>query len=271
MTSTSQQCIHREFREDHLVEIFDQGDIRSLYFGGQYLQSRLSLSSPHLLLLPYTQYMTLPLLFSPHLQRILLIGLGAGSLVCFFHHHFPNSTMDVVDHSPYIIELAHNYFKLPQHKNIRIHCQDGLDFIKQDQLKRQYDLILVDAFSEEGMSTRIYSQKFISHCRRALNFQGILSCNIWSGRSERVHHLTNILDACFPYSLHLPVPNRGNIIRYCLEYPVPYHQIFRKTKELDSLSYHYGINYKQMADNVARYNMSFAQRMYHYLRYQFSM
>jgi len=78
METDSKTLIHRSRRGDRLVEIFDRENFRYLYFNTKFLQSKMALDAPHLLLLPYTRYMMLSLMFLiPDPKRILLIGLVA--------------------------------------------------------------------------------------------------------------------------------------------------------------------------------------------------
>ena len=99
MPDTPGQLVHRDFWNNHLVEIKDQGDYRSLYFGSHHLQSRMSLSRPQDLVLSYTGYMVLPLLMNKSLHRIMVIGIGSGSFVRFFQHHFKDCVIDAVDYA----------------------------------------------------------------------------------------------------------------------------------------------------------------------------
>ncbi len=78
----------------------------------------MALDAHHLLVLPYTRYMMLSLMFLPDPKRILLIGLGAGSLVRYLSTMLPDCRIDAVDHSQEIIDLARTYFKLPETDNV---------------------------------------------------------------------------------------------------------------------------------------------------------
>jgi len=74
MKTDSKTLIHKSRHGDRLVEIFDRENFRYLYFNTKFLQSKMALDAPHLLVLPYTRYMMLSLMFIPDPKRILLIG-----------------------------------------------------------------------------------------------------------------------------------------------------------------------------------------------------
>ena len=92
------KTIHRSHWQSQLIEVVDEGDTRSLYFGGHVLQSSMYLSAPQKLALSYTRFMAAPLLIDDAPERILVVGVGAGSLVRFFHHHFPDARIDGIAH-----------------------------------------------------------------------------------------------------------------------------------------------------------------------------
>ncbi|HEY0720688.1 MAG TPA: spermidine synthase, partial [Gammaproteobacteria bacterium] len=80
--------VHRTQDEWGPIEVVDDMLHRSLHFGTEPKQSSMLLSDPLALVLSYTRAMTTALLFVPQVRRVLLIGLGGGSLAKFFLHHF---------------------------------------------------------------------------------------------------------------------------------------------------------------------------------------
>jgi spermidine synthase len=250
-----------EYLDGRLVEIVDAGDHRSLYFGGDILQSRVSLVTPDVLLLSYTQYMMSALLIQPEPQRVLLIGIGAGTLVRFLHHHFPHCAIDAVDHSRRIISMAIRYFHMPNKDPIALHCSDGYAFLAARKLPMSYDLILVDAFDEEGMSKTIYTGDFFRLCLESLTPEGVLSCNLWSGVPEELMEVKNGIQRYATSHLYLPVPNRGNIVALAFNTPVPWKKINRPENEIDSLFRRFHIDLGQVVRTAKKCNMTLGQRI----------
>ncbi len=261
MNHTKVTRVHRALWEDRLIEIYDEGDTRKLYFGGEFLQSAMSLSAPFSLSLPYTHFMMFALLLKANLKNVLLIGLGAGSMVRFLHHHFPDCRIDAVDHSPHIIKLAKGYFQLPEHEQVHIHCCDGYNFLVETRNTKQYDLILVDAFDEQGMSETIYADPFFRLCKAALCDDGILSCNIWSGIPKTIIEISRGLDHSFTDKIILPVPNRGNIIHNRMNFPVLWSAILREKATLRQMEKRFGIPFQEIVKVAIASNMNFFQRL----------
>jgi len=261
MTDSQHISVYRQFHENRLVEILDGRGTRSLYFGGRYLQSRMALHAPHLLLLPYTHYMMFSLLLALKVQRVLLIGLGAGSLVRFLHHHFPTCVIDAVDNSEHIIKLARGYFQLPASNVIRIHCLDGSHFFDLAHPNAEYDMILLDAFDETGMATQIYAEPFIRSCAAALAPGGLLIANLWSGGSGPAMEIDAELAEILPGGLMLPVPKRGNLVAIRSHHQPDWQRICRSNKQLRQFEDHYRIDFSQMVKVAMRHNLNLGQRL----------
>lgn len=254
------RIVHKQYWHGHAIEVRDNGDHRSLYLGPGHLQSRISLSHPEDLLLSYTQHMLAALLLVPKPNDILIVGIGAGSLIHFFSHHFHECRIDAIDYSSHIIRLARGFFRLPENDRIVVYCQDGLRFLKE-QTEKRYDLILVDAFDHKGMASSIYSEAFISRCSARLKNAGVVSCNLWSSNSLLYQKIKTILADHFAGCLYLPVANRGNTIALATKEAIPWSRILLKNKELAHLSQRYGIDFKHLVGTAKANNLSLSQRL----------
>ncbi len=261
MQTTPGTVIHKDFWHEHLVEVIDNGDFRTLYFGGNVLQSQMAKSQPYHLLIPYTCTMMAALLCNPAPKRILLIGIGAGSLIRFLHHHFPACLIDAVDHSPHIIDLARGYFRLPENDTVTVHCCDGLEFVHSIQEHNTYDLILVDAFNEQGMATDIYTLEFFSLCANILSANSVISSNLWSGnQDEYTKAISAITNTCTEH-ITIPVAERGNVITLSFKTAVPWKKISRPKPELAQLSQQFGFDMQAIVKIAEKTNLGFGSRL----------
>lgn len=259
MTEMPGLMIHSDYWNGHLVKIYDNGDHRSLYFGAGLLQSRMSLSRPHELVLSYTRYMAAALFIKPAPARILVVGIGAGSFVRFFHHHFPECLIDAVDCSTHVIAAARGYFHLPEEdRRVSVHCRDGLHFLQE--ARNRYDLILIDAFDDQGMAPTIYDAPFFLLCREHLSEDGVVSCNLWSDDLERYRKIRSTFADLFPGCLTLPVPDRGNVITLAMPFAVPWPRIYLKSSELGEWTRRFDFDFKQLARVIKQNNLSMTKR-----------
>ena len=260
MSRATGKIIHRDHWDNQLVEVIDNGDKRSLYFAGNVLQSAMSLSRPHTLALSYTRYMMASLLFNEAPEKILLIGVGAGSLLRYIHHYLPKSLVDGIDYSEHIFNLAKGYFRLPDSRRISLYCSDGREYLS-DLDDERYDLILVDAFDHSGMSPSIYCLDFFNLCRTHLNKYGMVSLNLWSGDSQKMRDVKSDLGNCFESVMDMPVPNRGNVVSLASMEPKLYTIMEKDYSELTRLSREFDINFREIVKICVKNNLGFRQRL----------
>jgi spermidine synthase len=215
MTSIPGITIHRSHDEHGTIEVIEDGGLRSLHFGSNPKQSSMFLHDPWRLALSYTRAMTAPLLFNPQPQRILLLGLGGGSLAKFLLHHFPDCLIDVVELREQVVTLAYDYFRLPSDNRLNVIIDDALQFVRSSDHSRfsNYDLILIDAFEEKGISRSVCGLAFFDHCRERLSPNGLLSMNLWSGDYITATDLLLYMKESFSGRvIKLPVEGKENII-----------------------------------------------------------
>lgn len=262
MAPIRETVIHRSRWEKQDIEVVDTPIHRSLYFGKRTLQSRQFTKSPHLLALSYTQYMMSNLLlFNNVPSRILLIGLGGGSLVSFIHHFFPTCQVEAVDNSSNIIKIAKTYFRTPCTDNVQIYCENGVDYVTRIPSEKKYDLILLDAFNQHGMSTKIYNASIFEKCTAHLSSSGVLSCNLWSGEKSHLEQVQQDLENSLKSTIFIPVSDRGNIVSHSMNKKLPWQNFLRPAKNMQQWQRKYHIDFSHISTEASKHNLSFRQRL----------
>jgi len=209
------ELIYHGRDEDGVLEVVDTYGIRALHFGTSPRQSALSLSNPQRLELAYIRAMLSPLLFIGEPSRVLLVGLGGGSLAKFLLEQFPTCRVEAVERRPGVVEIAHRYFSLPRSEHLTVHVADACEQVASliQSHEQIFDLILVDAYDDWGMDPSVNAQDFLGGCARLIRPQGALAMNLWGTHPMALKQSTLLLRSCFPCNtLKLAVPNRGNII-----------------------------------------------------------
>ncbi len=134
------------------------------------------LSKPARLVLLYTQAMLSFLLFRPEPRNVLMIGLGAASLVRWFRHQIPDAHLTVIEINRDVIQVAHQYFKLPPDDD-RLDVQVGDGNAYMSQPGPQFDAIFVDGYDHRARPGKLESLEFYRACRARLAPQGVLVAN----------------------------------------------------------------------------------------------
>ena len=211
--------IHRSQDSLGVIEVMDDGHIRSLHFGNAVRQSATDMSRPEYLVLNYTRAMMGSLLFNPSPAKILLIGLGGGSLAKFLLHHFPRCTIDAVELRELVVKLANGYFLLPEDQRLRIHIAEGAGYVRHlaSVASSYYDLILIDAYHSAGMDDNMAEQQFLHACFQLLTADGLMAINLWGRDQPHYGRARRALQQCFAAKpLLLPAEGTTNVIALAL-------------------------------------------------------
>ncbi len=144
-------------------------------------QSCISLSNPERLVFDYTRMLLGALYINPDPGRILVIGLGGGSVPGALQALFPAATIDCVEIDPAVAEVASAYFSFKPARNTRLHFQDGRVFVKRAAQKQaKYDLIILDAFDHVYVPEHLLTKEFLREVRALLTEGGVVAANTFS-------------------------------------------------------------------------------------------
>jgi spermidine synthase len=260
------RLIHQAVSDDGLIEVVDSGNTRSLHFGTFPRQSSMRLNQPHYLELSYTQAMMGCLLLNPNPQRVLVIGLGGGSLVKFLLHHFPDCYVDVVEYRQDVVEVAQSFFQVPvNNPNLNINLGDGYLYVNQCfyQTDFSYDLILVDAYDQNGMAASVGVQAFFDACSGILTDNGVLSINLWGSERALFNSTMERINESFQQrAMILPVENKGNVIALASKFNVENAYLKKLRQQVNSLEMVYQINLPRSLQNLIRQNRNFIHRLF---------
>lgn len=163
----------------------DQG-LRTMWFeenGAR--QSVVKVGDPDHLELAYARVVPVGLAFVPKPQRVLIVGLGGGTIPMFLHKHYPKATIDVVDIDPDVVDVAKRFFGFREDATLRAHVDDGRRFI--ENCRNPYDVIFLDAFSSENIPYHLATREFLQAVRKALTPGGAVVGNIWSRGSNPLY------------------------------------------------------------------------------------
>jgi spermidine synthase len=118
-------------------------------------------------------------------KRVLIVGLGGGTIPGFLHKHFPKMQIDVVDIDPVVVEAAKGYFGFREDATMRAYVEDGRQFIARSP--GRYDIIFLDAFGSDNIPYALATREFLQLVRRALTPNGVAVANVWSRYSNPLY------------------------------------------------------------------------------------
>lgn len=194
-----------------LVYVSEKFGVRSLHIGSDTTQSAMRLARPNDLELAYTRSMMAFLLFNAEPQRVLMVGLGGGSLAKFIYHRMPWVKIEVVEINPMVLAIARQYFHVPADDGrFTVRIGDGAERLAHGASAA--DVILVDGYDGESQAEALCSRAFYHACHERLNPGGVLVVNLWGSDRRFNDYLERIEAAFLAGTLCLPAEKPGNII-----------------------------------------------------------
>lgn len=258
--------IHQAHSDEGVIEVVDSGDSRSLHFGTYPRQSSMRISDPSFLELTYTQAMMASLLLNPAPRRVLVVGLGGGSLVKFLLHHFPACQIDVVEYRRDVIDVAQRYFGVPVN-DARLNIMQADGYLHVSQLFYEtdlsYDLLLVDAYDHNGMAASVGVQAFFDACAGIMTADGVMSINLWGSDRPTFNTTMQRINQSFEQrSMILPVENKGNVIALATQFEVNHGDLKLLRRKAEEWEMRYRINLPKALQNLIRQNRNFISRLF---------
>ncbi|MBI4189196.1 MAG: fused MFS/spermidine synthase [Betaproteobacteria bacterium] len=199
-----------------IVVTEDENGLRTLRFGRSGArQSVVKPGDPDHLELPYARVAFVGLALCEEPRRILVVGLGGGTLPMFLHKHYPHAAIDAVDIDPDVVHVAKQFFGFREDDRMRAHVDDGRQFI--EKLRRPYDVIFLDAYGSDSLPPHLTTQEFLRAVRRAVKPGGAVVSNIWGRGSNPLYDsMVRTYQEVFDELFILDVRGAGNMILLAL-------------------------------------------------------
>lgn len=141
-----QQAVHTRETPYHVIQVVDlDRRTRTLLFG-RFPQSAMDLQDPYGPGFQYTDFFHIPMILDPDLDRVLFIGLGGGTGPKQFLRHYPDLEIAAVEIDPGVVDVAREYFELPEDPRLEIAIGDGRVWLRQEDAA-SFDAVIIDAFT----------------------------------------------------------------------------------------------------------------------------
>jgi spermidine synthase len=196
-------------RQDHLVMSFQVK-------GWDYTESVTNLSDPDDLPLRYAQVMTIATIYPEQPKRILMLGLGGGSISGYLGRFMPEAAITTVEIDPGVITAAKTYFGLRETERMRYRAGDGRVFLNRSN--ELYDLILLDAYRGGYVPFHLLTREFYTLVKQRLAPGGAAAFNVHDG-SKLYASTVKTLGDVFP-ALDLYPTGAGEVIAVATAAPL---------------------------------------------------
>jgi spermidine synthase len=206
------------------VNFSDQGGVRYLHLGTEWVQGSMLLSRPFDIELEYVQRMMAWLLFvesdSVSARHAMQLGLGAASLTKFCWRKLRMKTT-AIELNPQVIAACRLWFKLPaDDARLSVILGDAGEVAAHAHWRGTIDALQVDLYDHEAAAPVLDSASFYADCRALLTEDGGMTVNLFGRSSSYARSLERIVAAFGPGCVWAFRPTReGNTIVLALRTP----------------------------------------------------
>ena len=207
------KVLHEERSVYTRIIVEDERNLRCLKFTLVRENSRqtcMDRNDPQRLVFDYAKMTLSALLLKPDPERILIIGLGGGTLPNALRDILPSAVIDTVEIDEAVVRVAKQFFGFVEDQQNRVYVQDARVFGKRAALRgEQYDLIILDAFDGEYIPEHLMTVEFLSEMRGLLSDDGVLVANTFASSKLYDYESATYAEA-FGGFLNFRLPTSGN-------------------------------------------------------------
>jgi spermidine synthase len=166
------------YRKDsayHSIAVVEDDTDRYLRFDSSF-QSAMDLDDPFATPFDYVAYLSLAFAYRPDPANALYVGLGGGSAPKRAWRDFPDLQVQAVELDPEVVDVARQWFALPQDPRLQVEVEDGRRYLQRSE--RRWDVIVLDAYYSDALPFHLTTQEFLGLVRDRLAPGGIVVANV---------------------------------------------------------------------------------------------
>lgn len=181
---TPMAVLHKEKSLYHDVMVLQSKDRKCLAFLTQkkwQFEGCVFLNNPDIMVDDFTKLLLAGLYLNPYPQKILVIGLGIGTLPNAFTKLYSDVSVDTVEIDQSVFNMAKEYFNFEETDRSHVFIEDGRMYVKR-AIKEgaQYDLVILDAFNGDYIPEHLLTKEFLEEVKKILTPAGVMATNTFS-------------------------------------------------------------------------------------------
>ena len=220
------------------VTFSEEGGVRYLHFGTEWVQGAMRLSKPDHIELEYAQQMMAWLLFLETPNRIVQLGLGTGSLTKFAHRYLKRAQVEAVELNPAVVIAARTMFSLPaDDARLTVRETDAWEFVNDRANHDTVGALQIDLYDATARGPVLDSVAFYRAARACLTQAGVVTVNLFGDHPSFVRNMKRLNEAFDGRAIALPEVHDGNRIAIAFSGPaidVPFAQLQERAKLIEA-------------------------------------
>lgn len=209
------ETLHEERSLYRDITVTQEGQRRCLVFNvhrGDRNQTCMNTADPERLVFEYAKMSFAGLLLNPNPRRVLIAGLGGGSLPSALTTLFPEAQIDVIEIDQAVVNVAKEFFDFEETDQVSVIVNDARVYVKRAALlEKKYDLVILDAFTGDYIPEHLLTLEFLQEVRSIMTPDGVLVANTFS-TSRFYDHESETYQRVFGEFFNFKLPSSGNRI-----------------------------------------------------------
>jgi spermidine synthase len=199
------------YKKPFLIEEFEY---RSMCFAlDGSAQSEMRIDDPYALVSEYTRKMMGFLAFQPRPGKVLIIGLGGGSLVKFCHRNLAATQITAVEIDSDVLALRSQFCVPADDERLTVIQADGADYVAQMVAwGEQTNAILIDAYDHTGIAPAVVERSFIENAKRILGRNGVFVMNVVAEPDDARRHIKTVRQVFGESVVVIAMQRGGNLV-----------------------------------------------------------
>ncbi|MDF1766189.1 MAG: fused MFS/spermidine synthase [Gammaproteobacteria bacterium] len=239
------ETLHEERSLYRDITVTQEGTRRCLVFNvhrGDRNQTCMNTADPERLVFEYAKMTFAGLLLKPEPQRILIAGLGGGSLPLTLTALYPDATIDVIEIDQAVVNVAKDYFGFAETDKVKVSVNDARVFVKRaGLLEQRYDFVILDAFTGDYIPEHLLTEEFLEEVRAIMAPEAVLVANTFS-TSRFYDHESETYQQVFGEFFNFKLPSSGNRIIIARDTPLPARgELMVAARELSARVQRFGV------------------------------
>ena len=184
-------------------------------------QSCRFLDRPLELVFPYAKMTLSSLLVQEKPERMLIVGLGGGTLPDTYSRLFPDTEIVISEIDDAVFRVAREFFDFEETDKIKVDVGDARVYIKRAGLRgEKFDLVILDAFNGEYIPEHLMTVEFLEEVKKLLPVDGMVVANTFS--TSRLYAAeSNTYRAVFGEIYNIRQAGTGNRVIVASMQPLP--------------------------------------------------
>ena len=173
--AAGETVVYRADSQYHRITVTEDATFRHLRFDKTH-QSAMNLQDGYSSSIRYPDYLHLAIALKPDAKRVLVLGMGGGTVTKRFWRDYPGVRVDTVEIDPAVIDVAKRYFAYPVDVRLRTFNEDARRHVKATN--ERYDIVIVDCYYAEALPSHLVTDEFFREVKAKMTPDGVLAYNV---------------------------------------------------------------------------------------------